>query len=221
MNKINIAIDGYSGTGKSSTAKSVANALNYTYIDSGAMYRATTLFFLRKKVDWSDLNQIKLTLEELKLNFLGSEIILNSEDVSDEIRSMKVNEAVSHVAAIKIVRLEMVRQQQQMGAKKGVVMDGRDIGTVVFPLAELKIFMIANAEVRALRRQSELSENGVVEELYVVKSNLLERDRIDSSRLESPLVKADDAIEMDTSNLSFDEQVRKIVEMAKTKINES
>ncbi|MFT6868443.1 MAG: cytidylate kinase, partial [Cyclobacteriaceae bacterium] len=183
--------------------------------------RATTLFFLRKKVDWSDLNQIKLTLEELKLNFLGSEIILNSEDVSDEIRSMKVNEAVSHVAAIKIVRLEMVRQQQQMGAKKGVVMDGRDIGTVVFPLAELKIFMIANAEVRALRRQSELSENGVVEELYVVKSNLLERDRIDSSRLESPLVKADDAIEMDTSNLSFDEQVRKIVEMAKTKINES
>jgi cytidylate kinase len=221
LNKINIAIDGYSGTGKSSTAKSVANALNYTYIDSGAMYRATTLFFLRKKVDWSDLNQIKLTLEELKLNFLGSEIILNSEDVSDEIRSMKVNEAVSHVAAIKIVRLEMVRQQQQMGAKKGVVMDGRDIGTVVFPLAELKIFMIANAEVRALRRQSELSENGVVEELYVVKSNLLERDRIDSSRLESPLVKADDAIEMDTSNLSFDEQVRKIVEMAKTKINES
>ncbi len=221
MNKINIAIDGFSGTGKSSTAKSVANVLNYIYIDSGAMYRATTLFFLRNKVDWNDPAQLESWLSKLKLKFQGSDICLENENVADEIRTMKVNESVSHVAALKSVRIEMVRQQQEMGKMKGVVMDGRDIGTVVFPSAELKVFMTANAEVRAERRQKELLEKGIVEELSLIKTNLLERDQIDSSRAESPLIKAEGAVEIDTSGLTFDEQVSKIVEMAKAKINES
>lgn len=221
MNKINLAIDGFSGTGKSSTAKSVANELNYIYIDSGAMYRATTLFFLRNKIDWNDPTQLESGLSKLKLKFQGSDICLDNENVADEIRTMKVNESVSHVAALKSVRIEMVRQQQEMGKMKGVVMDGRDIGTVVFPSAELKVFMTANAEVRASRRQKELLEKGIVEELSLIKTNLLERDQIDSSREESPLIKAEGAVEIDTSGLTFDEQVSKIVEMAKAKINES
>ncbi|MEP0368325.1 MAG: (d)CMP kinase [Cyclobacteriaceae bacterium] len=221
MTRINIAIDGYSGTGKSSTAKAVAKALSYTYIDSGAMYRATTLYFIRQAIDIQNSASVSKALVELKLTFEGSEICINSENVESFIRSMEVNEKVSHVAALRDVRVEMVRQQQAMGKDKGVVMDGRDIGTVVFPDAELKVFMTANADVRAQRRMEELSQKGISEELSVIKNNLLERDKIDSSREESPLIKANDAIEVDTSDLTFEGQVSKIVKLAKAKINEN
>ncbi|WP_258104404.1 (d)CMP kinase [Marinoscillum sp. MHG1-6] len=221
MKRINIALDGYSGTGKSSTAREVAKALNYTYVDSGAMYRATTLFFIRNDIDPRDHSQVVQALKEIHLNFDDNEINLNGENVASEIRTMKVNEMVSHISAIKEVRQEMVSQQQEMGHFKGLVMDGRDIGTVVFPEAELKVFMTASADVRALRRQKELAEKGIEEELSAIKANLLERDQIDSNRKESPLVKAEDALELDTSKLTFETQVGKIVEWAKSRIYES
>ena len=220
MKKINIAIDGYSGTGKSSTAKKVAARLGYVYIDSGAMYRAATLYFIEERIDYQDDSQINKALSAMKLTFCDEGICLNGRLVANEIRSMAVNHEVSHVAAIKQVRHEMVMQQQQIGIHKGVVMDGRDIGTVVFPDAELKVFMVADAEVRALRRQEELASDGVEEELSVIKSNLLERDKIDSSRAESPLVKANDAVQIDTSYISLENQVNEIVKLAKIKMDE-
>ncbi|MFY0598374.1 MAG: (d)CMP kinase [Cyclobacteriaceae bacterium] len=219
MKNIVIAIDGFSGTGKSSTAKEVAEKLGYTYIDSGAMYRATTLFFLQHKVDIGDKGNVQRVLDDLRLDFETNEILINNQPVSDQIRTMQVNDNVSHVAALKEVRVEMVKQQQLMGKSKRVVMDGRDIGTVVFPQAELKVFMTANVDVRAARRQKELEVQGVNEELSVIKSNLIERDRLDSSRKESPLIKAEGAIEIDTSYLSFEDQVSKIVDLAKAKIH--
>ncbi|MBR07415.1 MAG: cytidylate kinase [Rickettsiales bacterium] len=219
MKQIIIALDGYSGTGKSSTAKEVAKALGYTYIDSGAMYRATTFYFLENEIDVNDLEQVNQALNQIKISFSDNHVLLNGVDISDEIRTMRINENVSMVSAIKEVRVAMVSQQQQIGEERGIVMDGRDIATVVFPDAELKVFMIANADVRAERRQRELAEKGIHEELNVIKMNLLDRDKIDSSRAESPLKKADDAVEVDTSYLTFDEQVHKIVELAKDVIH--
>ena len=219
MKQIIIALDGYSGTGKSSTAKEVAKALGYTYIDSGAMYRATTFYFLENEIDVNDLEQVNQALNQIKISFSDNHVLLNGVDISDEIRTMRINENVSMVSAIKEVRVAMVSQQQQIGEERGIVMDGRDIATVVFPDAELKVFMIANADVRAERRQRELAEKGIHEELNVIKLNLLDRDKIDSSRAESPLKKADDAVEVDTSYLTFDEQVHKIVELAKDVIH--
>lgn len=221
MKKIIIAIDGFSGTGKSSTAKSVAKELGYLYIDSGAMYRATTLFFIQRSIDLSSQSEVVLALKDLRLTFENGEICLDGKYVSNDIRTMKVNQLVSHVASLKTVRVEMVRQQQEMGKQKEVVMDGRDIGTVVFPTAELKIFMTANADIRAERRRKELESKGIYEEIELIKSNLIERDRMDSSRAESPLMQAKDALTIDSSNLTFEEQVSKIVRMAKTKINEN
>ena len=219
MKQIIIALDGYSGTGKSSTAKEVAKALGYTYIDSGAMYRATTFYFLENEIDVNDIEQVNQALNQIKISFSDNHVLLNGVDISDEIRTMRINENVSMVSAIKEVRVAMVSQQQQIGEERGIVMDGRDIATVVFPDAELKVFMIANADVRAERRQRELAEKGIHEELNVIKMNLLDRDKIDSSRAESPLKKADDAVEVDTSYLTFDEQVHKIVELAKDVIH--
>lgn len=219
MKQIIIALDGYSGTGKSSTAKEVAKALGYTYIDSGAMYRATTFYFLENEIDVNDIEQVNQALNQIKISFSDNHVLLNGVDISDEIRTMRINENVSMVSAIKEVRVAMVSQQQQIGEERGIVMDGRDIATVVFPDAELKVFMIANADVRAERRQRELAEKGIHEELNVIKLNLLDRDKIDSSRAESPLKKADDAVEVDTSYLTFDEQVHKIVELAKDVIH--
>ncbi|WP_421870518.1 (d)CMP kinase [Marinoscillum sp.] len=215
MKKIVVALDGFSGTGKSSTAKKVADALHYIYIDSGAMYRATTYFMLANEVNLDDHDAVAASLEGVDIQFLGSQILLNGTNVSNEIRTMRINENVSKVSAIRQVREAMVAQQQQIGRERGIVMDGRDIGTVVFPDAELKVFMTANPRVRALRRQKELLEKGIEEELNTIELNLLERDKIDSSRAESPLIKADDAVEIDTSDLTFDEQVHKIVELAK------
>lgn len=222
MRRIIIALDGFSGTGKSSTAKAVAKELGYLYIDSGAMYRATTLFFLENGVNIQNPESVSNALSNLQIHFEeGSSVFLNGKDVSEEIRTMRVNENVSAVSAIADVRKSMVTQQQKIGASRAIVMDGRDIGTIVFPDAELKIFMTANSRIRAERRYMELAEKGIFEELSVIEKNLIERDQMDSSRTESPLRKAEAAVELDTSTLHFDEQVGKIVSLAKEIIHAS
>ncbi len=224
MQRIVIAIDGYSGCGKSSTAKAVAEILNYTYIDSGAMYRAATLHFLNNHVTLTNPKDVERNLENLHISFQinpesgQQETFLNGINVEDEIRSMKVSEYVSEVSKIKEVRKALVAQQQHLGRKKGVVMDGRDISTVVFPHAELKIFMNADLKIRAERRQKELLEKGTLIELDKIIQNLSERDKIDSSREESPLIRAEDAKEIDTSRMDFNQQVNQIVKLAKEKI---
>ncbi|MEQ8338063.1 MAG: (d)CMP kinase [Cyclobacteriaceae bacterium] len=219
MRKIIIAIDGHSACGKSSTAKVVAKKLSYMYIDSGAMYRTTTYYFLQNDIDLSNQDQVSKALESIDIQFKidasgNSQVLLNGTFAEAFIRTMEVNQHVSEVSAVSSVRRAMVSQQRQIGAEKGVVMDGRDIGTVVFPDAELKVFMTASLKVRAERRQKELKEKGIVEELSVISSNLMSRDKADSSRADSPLVKADDAIVVDTTRLTFDDQVDKIVKLA-------
>ncbi|TFV96228.1 (d)CMP kinase [Algoriphagus kandeliae] len=226
MGKIVIAIDGYSGCGKSSTAKAVAKELGYTYIDSGAMYRAATLHFLNNYLTATNPKDIQKGLKDLEISFQlnpdtgQQDTYLNGLNVEQEIRSMRVSERVSDFAKVKEIREELVAQQQRLGKEKGVVMDGRDIGSVVFPDAELKVFMTADLDTRAFRRQKELFERGEIVDLEDIKANLGERDRIDSSRKESPLLKVEDAVEVDTSNLSFAEQVAQIVGLAKQRINQ-
>lgn len=221
MQDIIIALDGYSGCGKSSTAKEVAKALGYTYLDSGAMYRAATLYFIRNQIDLQNTEAVVSALNNIDIHFyrnketLRNETYLNGENVEEEIRKMEVSEHVSAVSAIPEVRKKMVKQQRALGAGRRVVMDGRDIGSHVFPEAELKIFMKADLAVRAQRRKKELEEKGVEVKLEEIERNLAERDRIDTSRAQSPLVKVEDAIEIDTTNLSFSEQVNKIIELAK------
>lgn len=225
MGKIVIAIDGFSGCGKSSTAKAVAKKLGYTYIDSGAMYRAATLHFLNNLTVLSNPKEVSKALDSLKISFhfnserQTQETFLNGLNVEDEIRTMRVSDYVSEVSKLKEVRHALVAQQQKLGKAKGVVMDGRDIGTVVFPEAELKVFMTADLSIRAARRQKEILEKGELIELEKIKLNLGERDRIDSTRAESPLLKAEDAIEIDTSLLEFDDQVEQIVSLAKEKLS--
>lgn len=220
MGKIVVAIDGYSGCGKSSTAKAVAKDLGFTYIDSGAMYRAATLHFLNHFLSPSNPQDVAKGLKTLKISFQinhesgKQETYLNGLNVEDEIRSMAVSEKVSEIATVKEIRQELVAQQKRLGKSKGVVMDGRDIGSVVFPDAELKVFMTANLDTRSFRRQQELLEKGDLVDLDTIKKNLSERDRIDSSRKESPLIKVSDAVEIDTSHLSFEEQVAQIVQLA-------
>jgi len=224
MSKIVIAIDGYSGCGKSSTAKAVAKGLGYIYIDSGAMYRAATLHFLDNHVVLTNPKEVQKYLDTLEISFQpnpetgNQDTFLNGLNVESEIRSMRVSDYVSEVSKIKEVREALVAQQQKMGKKKGVVMDGRDIGTVVFPEAELKVFMTADLSVRAQRRQKELLEKGELVDLDKILHNLSERDAIDSSRKESPLLKAEDAVEVDTSGLQFEDQVNQILNLAKEKI---
>ncbi|MDO8965482.1 (d)CMP kinase [Algoriphagus sp.] len=225
MGKIVVAIDGYSGCGKSSTAKAVAKDLGFTYIDSGAMYRAATLHFLNNYLSASNPQDVAKGLETLDISFHLNpdtgiqETYLNGLNVEDEIRSMPVSQKVSEIATVKEIRKELVAQQKRLGKKKGVVMDGRDIGSVVFPKAELKVFMTADLETRSMRRQQELFEKGELVELEDIKNNLAERDRIDSSRAESPLIKVPDAVEIDTSNLTFERQVAQIVQLAKDVID--
>lgn len=224
MKKIVIAIDGFSGCGKSTTAKEVARILGYTYIDSGAMYRAVTLHFLNRFANLTNPREVENSLRTFKVEFHANEAtgdqetFLNGLNVEKQIRSMRVSGMVSEVSKIKAVRTELVAQQKRLGKHKAVVMDGRDIGTVVFPDAELKIFMTADINIRAERRQLEILEKGQLVKLEDVIYNLKERDRIDSTRKESPLVKAADALELDTSYLTFDEQVSTIVNMAKKKM---
>lgn len=222
--RINIAIDGLSGCGKSSTAKAVAAQLGYSFIDTGAMYRSVTLYFIQKEVQLDNEQAVAQALEEINIQFRfnqelkKSETFLNEQNVEEEIRKLYVAQQVSQVAAIKAVRVAMVKQQQAMGEQKGVVMDGRDIGSVVFPDAELKVFMTASTEVRAMRRKAELEEKGEVVAIDEIINNLQERDRIDSTRAESPLIKVADAVEIDTSDLVFDEQVEKVLNLALEKI---
>lgn len=221
MKKINIAIDGYSSCGKSTLAKGLAKALGYTYIDSGAMYRAVALYALRH--GWMnetsiDEEALKKHLHEIHISFEpnsqgGQDIYLNGENIEKEIRSLEVANAASRVSTLKFVREELVRRQQQMGKDKGVVMDGRDIGTVVFPDAELKIFLTASPEIRAQRRFDEMKSKGENPSYEEVLSNVRERDYRDTNRSESPLRKADDAIELDNSNLSIEGQLQWAIDM--------
>jgi len=207
-----IAIDGYSSCGKSTLAKALAKKLGFIYIDSGAMYRAVTLYFLRNNIDITDDAKVVDALQHIELNFHSrdyeSHITLNGEEVSDEIRLMPVSENVSEVSAHKIVRHEMVKQQQRMGKSKNIVMDGRDIGTTVFPDAPVKFFMTADPKIRAERRFKELESKGnnktTLEEVF---ENLAHRDYADTTRKESPLVRADDAIILDNTDLTQEEQL--------------
>ncbi|MGN6399365.1 MAG: (d)CMP kinase [Flavisolibacter sp.] len=226
MKKIIITIDGWSSCGKSTLAKQLAKALNYIYVDSGAMYRAITLYFLRNHVDWTDKKEVKKALNEISLEFSynpkseRSEIFLNGENVEYVIRDLVVAEKVSDVAAIKEVREYAVAQQQKMGKNRGIVMDGRDIGTVVFPDAELKIFMTADNAVRVERRFQELYEKNPNITLEEIKNNLELRDYIDSHREVSPLHQADDAIVLDNTNLTEKEQFQKALKWAQEHIEQ-
>ena len=229
MGKITIAIDGYSSTGKSTLAKRLASALNYVYVDTGAMYRAVTLFALNNKYVGTneDIPSLIKQLPNINLKFvpnktLGlSEMYLNDENVERQIRTMEVSDHVSKVATIEEVRHMLVAMQQQMGEEKGIVMDGRDIGTVVFPNAKLKIFMTASPETRATRRYKELLERGEEVTFDEVLKNVQKRDRIDSTREMSPLKKAEDAIEFDNSDMGLEEQFERIYNYSLRVINKN
>jgi cytidylate kinase len=209
--KINIAIDGYSSCGKGTLAKALASALNYVFIDSGAMYRAVTLFLMRKSVNLDDMAQVEQALAIVTVKFDVNDagvsvVLLNGENVEHEIRTITVASKVSEVAKIQAVRDKLVYLQQQMGVQKGVVMDGRDIGTVVFPDAELKIFMTASVEVRAQRRFAELVAKGDAVTLEEISANLKHRDAVDSSRENSPLTMTSDYRVLDNSAMDRDSQ---------------
>ena len=215
--KIIVAIDGFSSCGKSTIAKQLAVMLGYNYIDSGAMYRAITLYFLRNGVNYDDHGEVLTALADINLSFVfndvkkTSDIYLNDEDVSQPIRDMLVAEKVSQVAAIREVRSFAVAQQKRLGRKKGIVMDGRDIGTVVFPDAELKVFMVADPAVRVMRRFKEIYETNPHITIEEVRHNLELRDYIDSTREESPLHQAGDALLLDNSSMTRDEQLNLVM----------
>jgi len=226
--KIIIAIDGYSSSGKSTLAKEIAAYLNYKYIDSGAMYRAVTLFALRNSIitETFEVDEDKMlkSIDSIHVNFKYNptkkrqETYLNDENVEDEIREMNVSNNVSFISKVGFVRKKMVSLQQEMGKEKGIVMDGRDIGTVVFPNAELKIFMNAKAEVRAERRFLELKEKNVKVSYEEILDNVKKRDHIDETRDESPLKKAHDSVELDNSNMNRKEQLNWITNLVKERI---
>lgn len=218
-NNIVVAIDGYSSCGKSTLAKALAKKLHFIYADSGAMYRAVALYFIRNNVDLQDPKQVSKALDKIHLNFHSRDyqthITLNDEDVSDEIRQMYVADKVSAVAALHDVRVEMVRQQQRMGKSKNIVMDGRDIGTVVFPDAQIKLFMTADPKIRAERRYKELLPNNPDMTLEEVFENLAHRDYADTTRKESPLTRAEDAIILDNTDLTPEEQLDFALDLVK------
>ena len=228
MKKITIAIDGFSSTGKSTIAKQLARELEYIYVDTGAMYRAVTLYAMRKNYINADdffVNQLVADLDAITLSFvyneeLGyAEMYLNGENVENEIRTLDVSNFVSKVAAVPEVRYQLVKQQQKMGEDKGIVMDGRDIGTVVFPNAELKVFMTASSEKRAVRRYKELLDKGEQVKYEDVLRNIQNRDYIDSHREDSPLKKAAGAVAIDNSDMGLKEQFERILSLAQRIIN--
>jgi cytidylate kinase len=227
MKSIVIAIDGHSSTGKSTVAKKLAKELEYKYVDTGAMYRAVTLYAMRN--NWlqdGEVDESKLidNLSSIEINFEynpeagTNDVILNGENVENKIRAMEVSEHVSSVAKIDQVRKKLVQIQKQLGEEKGIVMDGRDIGSVVFPEAELKIFMTASADIRAQRRYNELKEKGEDITLKEVLKNVKHRDDIDSNRENSPLIQSEDAVKIDNSELSQEEQFEAILNLAKERI---
>ena len=225
--KIIIAIDGFSSTGKSTIAKAIAKELDYIYVDTGAMYRAVTLYAMQKNYINSETFEVEKLIEDLNnidLEFIFNsdlgfaEMFLNQQNVEKQIRSIEVSKLVSPVSAIAEVRRKLVASQQEMGKSRGIVMDGRDIGTVVFPDAELKLFMTASDDKRATRRYKELLDRGDKVSFREVLLNVQERDRIDSSRLDSPLAKADDAIELDNSDMGLEEQFDRIMSLVKERI---
>jgi len=224
MKKIIITLDGYSSCGKSTLAKQMAAHLNYVFIDSGAMYRAITLYFIRHGIDLTNADAVVEALKHIHLTFILNEqtgradMYLNNENVEEEIRGLEVSNNVSQVAALEPVRIFSVAQQQLMGAQKGIVMDGRDIGTAVFPEAELKIFVMASPEVRVERRYQELAAKDPAITKAEIKANLEMRDHIDSTREFSPLKQAHDALVLDNSNLSRDEQLELALSWAKERI---
>ncbi|MCK4561292.1 MAG: (d)CMP kinase [Flavobacteriaceae bacterium] len=226
--KIIIAIDGFSSTGKSTLAKKIAQKLGYIYVDTGAMYRAVSLYAMQNKLISNEIflkENLISKLIDIDLQFkynssLGySEMYLNGINVESKIRGIEVSNMVSKVATVKEIREKLVEQQQKMGLNKGIVMDGRDIGTVVFPEAELKIFMTASADKRARRRYKEMIDKGESISYELVLKNVTERDLVDTTRKDSPLVKADDAIAIDNSNLNVDETFKKVYQYVKQKIN--
>lgn len=216
VKNIVVAIDGYSSCGKSTLAKALAKKLHFVYVDSGAMYRAITLYFLRHDVDIADNEQVEEALKAIHLNFHSRDyqthITLNDEEVSDEIRQMPVSERVSDISTIKMVRKEMVKQQQRMGVSKNIVMDGRDIGTTVFPNAQVKIFMTADPKIRAERRFKELEAKGEIITLEEIFDNLAHRDYQDTTRKESPLIRAKDAIVLDNTTINKQQQLDFVLE---------
>ena len=219
--KIIIAIDGLSGSGKSSTAKLLAKEMNYKYLDSGAMYRAVTLYIIENSIDYKNLKTLKTILDKIELEFIkdkvsGSyEIHLNNKNVDKNIRSKKVSELVSEISKISIIRKKLVQMQRTIGDKKGIVMEGRDIGTVVFPKAELKIFMQADLNIRAKRRFNEFEKLGKKISLEEVKSNLIDRDNKDSNREDSPLKVTSNSLILDTTSITLEEQIEFIKKEAK------
>lgn len=219
MRKIIVAIDGHSACGKSTTARAVAKILGYYYVDTGAMYRAATVYFLEKHVALTNPREIARALADIKVTFKinpagVTETYLNGLNVEKKIRKMEVSQNVSQISAIREVREAMVEAQRKLGKSRGVVMDGRDIGSVVFPDAELKIFLTADLLVRAIRRQKELLEKDDLVDLDTVIANLRQRDEYDSRRKESPLIKAKGAIEIDTTHITIDEQVDEVIRLA-------
>lgn len=225
MKKIIIAIDGFSSCGKSTLAKGLATALEYAYLDSGAMYRATTLFFLNNQIDFNDTEQVQAALKQIRIDFSREEnkncTFLNGKNVEQAIRTMRVSNVVSQVAAISEVRRSMVRLQRQAGENKAIVMDGRDIGTVVFPNAELKVFLSADLATRVQRRYLEILPKNPEITRQEVQKNLQERDFIDSTRKDSPLKQAEDAVLIDNTNLTVVEQLAmtKALALERMKIN--
>jgi cytidylate kinase len=223
MKKIVVAIDGHSSCGKSTLAKALAKELTYIYVDSGAMYRACTLYFLDHNVDIKDIEAVQSALQHIHISFQvhaqGNQTYLNEQNVEEEIRGMRVSTQVSAVAAIPEVRRAMVKIQQALGEQKGIVMDGRDIGTVVFPNAALKIFLTASIEERTKRRYQELKVKNRSITLEAVQKNLQERDHIDSTRADSPLKQAEDAILIDNTDLSRAQQLQMVVNLVQERIN--
>lgn len=222
MKKIIIAIDGFSSTGKSTIAKQLAKHLGYVYVDTGAMYRAVALFAMENgyiNKEYFDTQSLINALSDIRLQFIYNEklgfaeMFLNDKNVENEIRTLEVSQYVSRTAEISEVRAKLVEQQQKMGQERGIVMDGRDIGTVVFPDAEVKIFMNSSAETRAQRRFEELTEKGQKVSFEDVLKNVQERDYIDSNREDSPLIIADDAVEIDNSKLDKEEQFQQVMEL--------
>lgn len=225
MNKIIIAIDGYSACGKSTTAKLVAAAAGYAYVDTGAMYRAVTLYFEEHFVNTGSPRAIEKALEEIHISFHrnektgANETWLNGLNVENQIRTLAISNRASEISALHEVRVAMVAQQQKMGKKRGLVMDGRDIGTNVFPDAELKIFMQADMMVRATRRQQELLEKGQLVSLEEVIANIAQRDLQDTTRKENPLRQAEDAYLLDTTRLQIPEQVNMVMQLLQERIS--